>query len=124
MTYEVNITRDWADSLNKLFYVVPAGAPPDFIHHLLFKPKAEMAYVSMPITHGYDAETQTKLDNFVESLKKHFLVFDPRYVKPLDGSKGEIFNMALSNNVVHRDINLFLKQSQRLIAYWPKVINS
>ncbi|MDO8555141.1 MAG: AAA family ATPase [bacterium] len=124
MAYEVNMARDWADFLNKPFYVVPAGAPPDFLYQLLFKPEAEMAYVSMPITHGYDEETQSKLDNFIKSLKKHFLVFDPRYVKPMDGSKGEIFNMAISNNIVNRDLNLFLRQSKRLIAYWPKVISS
>ncbi|OGF61622.1 hypothetical protein A2662_03160 [Candidatus Giovannonibacteria bacterium RIFCSPHIGHO2_01_FULL_45_33] len=124
MTYEVNMARDWADLQKKPFYVVPAGAPPDFLYQLLFKPEAEIVYVSMPITHGFDKETQVRLNNFVDSLKKYFLVFDPRYVKPLDGSKGEIFNMALSDNIVHRDLNLFLKQSKRLIAYWPTVISS
>ena len=125
---EVSITRDWADHQGKPFYVVPAGAPPEFLYSILFEVRSalcrEMAYVSMPLTHGFDAETQAKVDVFIEKLHPYFLIFDPRYIKPLDSSKGEIFDIGRSSNIVNRDINWFLRQCKRLIAYWPSNISS
>src|SRR3989344_2084179 len=121
---EVNITDDWADLQGKPFYVVPTTAPPDFFYRLIAKPGVGIIYSSMPLTHAYDETTQKQVDGFVKFLHKYFKVIDPRYIDPIAASKTKEFDLAVYNNVVNRDLYWFIRQSERVIAYFPKVVLS
>lgn len=121
---EVNTTDDWADHAGKPFYVVPTVAPSQFFYKIICKPESEIVYVSMPLTFAYDPETQKRVDDLVRFLEKYFTVIDPRWIDPLAASKGRGFDRAIYNNVVNRDLEWFVRQSKRVIAYFPKIVLS
>jgi adenylate kinase len=121
---EVNTTDDWADNAEKSFYVVPTVAPAHFFHKILQKPESEIVYVSMPLTFAYDPATQKRVDSLVKFLERYFTVIDPRWIDPLAASKGKGFDRAIYNNVVNRDLEWFVRQSKRVIAYFPKIVLS
>jgi len=121
---EVNTTDDWADLTGKPFRIIPKTAPPIFLYQILCKPEAEIVYMSMPLTFAYDPSTQRKVDDLVKFLEKYFTIIDPRWIDPLAASKGKSFDRAVYNNVVNRDLEWFVRQSKRVIAYFPKIVLS
>jgi len=121
---EVNTTDDWADSAGKPFYVVPTVAPAHFFYKILQKPELDIVYVSMPLTFAYDMVTQKRIDSLVKFLERYFTIIDPRWIDPLAASKGKGFDRAIYNNVVNRDLEWFVRQSKRVIAYFPKIVLS
>ncbi|OGF74090.1 hypothetical protein A2W54_02635 [Candidatus Giovannonibacteria bacterium RIFCSPHIGHO2_02_43_13] len=121
---EVNTTDDWANLTGKPFRIIPKTAPPKFLYQILCKPEAEIVYMSMPLTFAYDPSTQRKVDDLVKFLEKYFTIIDPRWIDPLAASKGRDFDRAVYNNVVNRDLEWFVRQSKRVIAYFPKIVLS
>ncbi|OGF62009.1 hypothetical protein A2926_01445 [Candidatus Giovannonibacteria bacterium RIFCSPLOWO2_01_FULL_44_40] len=121
---EVETTAGWAEMMRQLHYVVPVSAPATLLHRLMFEPKTDTVYLSMPLTHAYEPEVQKKVDRLAEELHKYFIVFDPRYIDPLASSNGKKINMAIYNQVVNRDLYWLIRQSHRVIAYFPKIVLS
>lgn len=121
---EVNTTDDWADNAEKPFYIVPTAAPAHFFYKILQKPESEIVYISMPLTFAYDPITQKRVDGLVKFLERYFTIIDPRWIDPLSASKGKGFDRAIYNNVVNRDLEWFVRQSKRVIAYFPKIVLS
>lgn len=118
---EVETTAGWAEMMRQLHYVVPTAAPSLLLYRLMFEPKTETVYISMPLTHAYDKKFQNKVNKLVSEMQKHFIVFDPRHIEPEAGKKMDV---AAYNHVVNRDLYWLLRQSHRFIAYFPKVVLS
>ncbi len=125
---EVEVTSSWADMYFKPFLVVPVKQPVSTFYKTLFCPEREMVYVSMPITHLQNKREQKKVDRFIVELNKYFIVFDPRVVEQSGGfgvvnlkDKGD---PTFFNQIVNRDFYWFVKQSKKIIVFFPKVVSS
>ena len=127
---EVEVTSSWADMNLKPFYVIPSKQPVSALYRLIFCPEQEPVYISMPITHLQEKKMQLKVDKFIEELNKYFIVFDPRVVEMGSGpAVVKIDKKANRNNifftqVVNRDLYWFVRQSKKVIAFFPKVVSS
>jgi len=127
---EVEVTSSWTDMNLKPFYVIPSKQPISSLYRLIFCPEQEPVYVSMPITHLREKKMQLRVDRFIEELNRYFIVFDPRIVEL--GSKPAIVkfgkkttqNDVFYTQVVNRDLYWFVKQSKKVIAFFPKVVSS
>ncbi len=125
---EVEVTSSWADMYQKPFYAVPVNQPIETFYDTIFYPERDLVYVSMPITHLKGKKDQAKVDRFIEKLKKYFTVFDPRVVEQsagfgvvnLKGTKDKTF----FNQIVNRDFYWFVKQCNRIIVFFPKIVSS
>jgi len=125
---EVEVTSSWADMQSRHFYVLPVKQPVSTLYKLLFCPEQEPIYVSMPITHLRSKKSQKGIDKFIEELNKYFIVFDPRAVEKTSGAavvnlkkkKSPIFY----NQIVNRDLYWFIRQSKKIIAFFPKIVSS
>lgn len=123
---EVEVTSSWADMYFKPFYVVPFKQPLSTLYRLLFCPFREPVYVSMPITHLGSKKDQKRIDEFIARLNKHFTIFDPRTVEKLSNAVSfkKERDPVFYNQIVNRDLYWFIKQSKRVIAFFPKIVPS
>lgn len=123
---EVEVTAAWAEMNLKPFYVIPVNQSLETLYRILFCPKYEPVYMSMPMTHLKNKKDKEKIDKFVKVLEKYFVVFDPRNVEvgpaPTKTKKRE--NLIIYNQTVNRDLYWLIKQSRKVIAYFPKVVSS
>ncbi len=118
---EVEMTASWAEIDRKPFYVVSVLQPIKTLYRLLFEPWVEPVYVCMPITHLKKKSDQEKVAKFVNELDKHFIVFNPL---KLDILLGESFDLASYHHTVNQDLYWLIKQSKKVIAYFPIVVSS
>lgn len=125
---EAEVTSSWADMYLKPFFVVPVRQPISTLYKMLFCPEREPIYVSMPITHLQDKKDQKRVDKFVDELNKYFTVFDPRVVEKTSGPGVVRFkapkNPIFYNQIVNRDLYWLVKQSKKIIAFFPKIVSS
>ncbi len=121
---EVEVTAGWAEMLRRSHYVIPTSSPARLLHRLLFEQKTETAYISMPLTHGLAPSIQKKVDKLVSALEKYFIIFDPRYIELAKPTKGDRVDTTMHNQIVSRDLYWLVRQSHRIIAYFPKVVSS
>lgn len=127
---EVEVTSSWADMNLKPFYVIPSKQPVSGLYRLIFCPEQEPVYISMPITHLREKKMQARVDKFVEKLNEYFIVFDPRIVEL--GSGPAVIKIGKKTNkspvfytqVVNRDLYWLVRQSKKVIAFFPKVVSS
>lgn len=118
---EVEMTASWAEIDRKPFYVVSVLQDVNTLYRLLLEPWVEPVYVCMPITHLKKKSDQEKVAKFVKELEKHFVVFNPL---KLDILIGESFDLASYHHTVNQDLYWLIKQSKKVIAYFPVVISS
>ena len=118
---EVEMTASWAEIDRKLFYVVSTLQPINTLYRLIFEPWVEPVYVCMPITHLKKKSDQEKVERFVKELEKYFVVFNPL---KLDILVGEKFDLASYHHIVNQDLYWLIKQSKKIIAYFPIVVAS
>jgi len=122
---EVEMTASWTEITNKPFYVIAVKQPVFTFYRLVFEPQAETVYVSMPMTHLKTEKERKMVDSFVKELNKYFIVFDPRTVEiEAKNQKKAIFDLATYHQTVNRDLHWLIKQSKKVIAYFPKVVSS
>lgn len=121
---EVEVTAGWAEMLRRQHYVIPVASPAKLLHRLIFEPKAETAYISMPLTHGYTRAIQKQVDQLITSLEKYFIIFDPRFIELAVPKKGGRVDKVMHNQIVNRDLYWLVRQSKRIIAYFPEVVSS
>lgn len=125
---EVEITSSWADIYSKTFYAIPVGQPISTFYKILFRPQQELIYISMPITHLQNKKDQRRVDKFIEELNRYFTVFDPRVVEQSAGFG--VVNLkskedkTFFNQIVNRDFYWFVKQSKKVIVFFPKIVSS
>lgn len=121
---EVEVTASWADFASKPFYVLSTKGSTLILYKLLFYPEIETVYVSMPMTHLKNKGDLVKINKFVNQLDKYFTVFDPRTVEvgasPIDHRR----DMTVFHQTVGRDLYWFIRQSRKIIAYFPCVVSS
>lgn len=118
---EVEMTASWAEIDRKPFYVISVLQSVDTLYRLVFEPWVEPVYVCMPITHLKKKADQEKVERFVKELNKYFVVFNPL---KLDILIGEKFDLASYHHTVNQDLYWLIKQSKKVIAYFPIVVSS
>ena len=118
---EVEMTASWAEIDRKPFYVVSVLQPTNTLYRLIFEPWVEPVYVCMPITHLKKKSDQEKVERFVKELEKYFVVFNPL---KLDIILGKKFDLASYHHTVNQDLYWLIKQSKKIIAYFPIVVAS
>lgn len=118
---EVEMTASWAEIDRKPFYVISVLQTVNTLYRLIFEPWVEPVYVCMPITHLKKKSDQGKVEKFVKELDKYFVVFNPL---KLDILIGEKFDLASYHHTVNQDLYWLIKQSKKVIAYFPVVISS
>jgi len=125
---EVEVTSSWADMYLKPFYVIPVRQSVSTLYKILFCPEREPIYISMPITHLQNKKDQKRVDKFIEELNKYFTVFDPRVVEKTSGPGIVKFKTPKSpifyNQIVNRDLYWLVRQSKKIIAFFPKIVSS
>jgi len=118
---EVEMTASWAEIDRKPFYVISVLQPINTPYRLIFEPWIEPVYVCMPITHLKKKSDQEKVRKFIEKLDKYFVVFNPLKVDIIEGKK---FDLAAYHHTVNQDLYLLIKQSKKVIAYFPVIVSS
>lgn len=124
---EVEVTASWSDMFLKPFFVIPIRQPLSTFYRILFCPRCEIVYVSMPLTHLQGKKDQERVNGFVEELNKYFIVFDPRLVEKTMGIvnlKNKKMSLIFFNQIVNRDLYWLIKQSKKIIAFFPKIVSS
>ena len=121
---EVEVTAGWAEMMRRPHYVIPVASPERLLYRLMFERGTETAYVSMPLTHGAQSAVQRKTDTLVRALEKYFVVFDPRHIELAKPAKGDRVDTTMHHQIVNRDLYWLVRQSDRIIAYFPKVMSS
>lgn len=119
---EVETTASWADIMGKPFYVCPTGQPLGTLYKLLFMGHLEPAYISMPMTHLPGAKA--RIENWAKELEKYFVVFDPRTHEVGPTKLYGRSDATISNQTVKRDLYWLIRQSKKVIAFFPKVVAS
>jgi len=118
---EVEMTGSWAEINRTPFYVVSVLQPLNTIYRLIFEPWVETVYICMPITHLKKKLYQEKVHRFIKKLEKYFIVFNPLN---LDSIKGNKPDLATYHHTVNQDLYWLIKQSKKVIAYFPVVVAS
>jgi len=118
---EVEMTASWAEIDRKPFYVVSVLQSTNTLYRLMFEPWVDPVYVCMPITHLKKKSDKEKIEKFVKKLEKHFVVFNPL---KLDTLVGQEFDLASYHQTVNQDLYWLIKQSKKVIAYFPIVVSS
>ncbi len=118
---EVEMTASWAEIDRKPFYVVSVLQSIDTLYRLVFEPWIDPVYVCMPITHLKKKSDKQKIEKFIKELEKYFVVFNPLKLDTLVGNK---FNLASYHQTVNQDLYWLIKQSKKVIAYFPIVVSS
>ncbi len=118
---EVEMSASWAEIDRKPFYVISVLQPINTLYRLIFEPWVEPAYVCMPMTHLKKKSDQEKVKKFVKELDKYFVVFNPL---KLDIIMGKTFDLASYHHTVNQDLYWLIKQSKKVIAYFPVVVSS
>lgn len=120
---EVEVSASWAEFQRKPFYAVSARQTSATLFHLLFTPKMDPIYISMPMTHLPEKE-QSKVTRLTKILEKYFVVFDPRNIEVDTDNPREKIDTANYNQTVMRDLYWLVRQSKKIIAYFPKLVAS
>ena len=121
---EVEVTAGWAEMMRRPHYVVPVSSPERLLYRLMFERGTETAYISMPLTHGIQPSIQKKVDKLIRALEKYFIIFDPRHIELAVPAKGDRVDATMHHQIVNRDLYWLVRQSDRIIAYFPKVVSS
>lgn len=118
---EVEMTASWAEIDRKPFYVVSVLQNTNTLYRLLFEPWVEPVYVCVPVTHLKKKSDKKKVEKFIKKLEKYFVVFNPLKLDTLMGHK---FDLASYHHTVNQDLYWLIKQSKKVIAYFPIVVSS
>lgn len=118
---EVEMTASWAEIDRKPFFVISILQPAKTLYRLFFEPQIEPVYVCMPITHLKKKSDQEKVHKFIEELDKYFVVFNPLKLDILANGN---FDLASYHHTVNQDLYWLIKQSKKVIAYFPIVVSS
>ena len=118
---EVEMSASFAEFEKKPFYVIPVKHPSDLLYKLIFHPRMEPVYVSIPMTHS-SPESSKKIDDFIKKLNRYFSVFDPRTIEiNVDAT---VKDKTIYYQTINRDLYWLIKQSKKVIGYFPEIVAS
>lgn len=125
---EVEMTASLAEFQRKKFYAIPSAQPLSTLYKLAFAPQFKPIYISMPLTHAKDPKHKVKVDKFIEKLEKYFTVFDPRTIEINASSIKEVQikkdHETNYHHTVLRDLYWLIRQSEKVIAFYPQNVSS
>ncbi len=121
---DVEMTASWAEMMRKPFYSIPSQSGVKLLYRLIFEPNVEKVYVAMPLTNFMGSKGQKEVDRFIEKLEKYFIIFDPREIELVEQWKPSMMTKAVLHQIVNRDLYWLVKQTDRVIAYFPKAVSS
>ena len=121
---DTEMTASWAEMHRKPFYSIPSQSDTKLLFRILFEPETEKVYAAMPLTHFSGAAGQREVDRFIERLEKYFIIFDPREVEMVEQWTPSLRTPRVLHQIVNRDMYWFIKQVDRVIAYFPKPVSS
>lgn len=127
---ETEVIATWAEFAGCPYYAFYDLQRLCTLYKLVFIPDMESTYISMPMTHLMDGTNRGRINRFIERLERYFVVFEPMILK---GKLPEV-SQALSkkNHVeytnsyqtVKTDLDILLRQSRRIIVFFPKAVSS
>jgi len=123
--FEFVVTKQWAESKELRFLVVPTAQRPSTLYRLIFHPEIEVAYVATPISFCRDTKNRRKIDRLMRMVDQYYVVIDPLAVEVVGAVKIRTnrdlkSELAVYHQIVHRDERWFVQEVDRFIAYWPK----
>lgn len=123
---EVELTASLAEFSQKKFFVLSCSQPLKTLYKLVFYPQMEPVYISMPITHIKSSKSMKMIDKFIDRLECYFTVFDPRTIETgaVDTKSRKKDELTVHHHTVARDLYWLLKQSKKIIAYFPEIVSS
>ncbi len=121
---DTEMTASWAEMHRKPFYSIPSQSNVKLLYRIIFEPGIEKVYVAMPLTNFMGAEGQKEVDRFIEKLEKYFIIFDPREVEMVEQWSPSMRTPRVLHQIVNRDMYWFVKQVDKVIAYFPKAVSS
>ncbi|MCI0513396.1 hypothetical protein L0128_09310 [candidate division KSB1 bacterium] len=124
--FEVFFSEHLAKQLKVKHYVVPVNQP-ETLHGVIFQPERKVVYASYPMTH-LEPRYLPLIRDFVNLLKKYFIVFDPAAIESSHGLKDYYTaadHRAIANHTIVRDLDWFIRiNAEMVIAYWPTIVFS
>ena len=125
--FEVFYSRHLAGDFGVQHYAVVPVTQPEVFRAVAERDPRPLAYASYPMTHA-KPEDKEKIDQFVERLKEHYIVFDPKSIESSHGTQNHHSQRdleAISSHTIVRDLDWFIRiNADTVIAYWPAVIYS
>ena len=127
---ETEVIATWAEFSGCRYYAFWTQQRLCTLYKLVFLPKMESTYISMPMTHMMDDKNRGRVDRFIKKLEQYFVVFVPVILK---GKLPEISqklskknHLAYTNSyqTVKTDLDISLHQSDRIIVFFPKAVSS
>jgi adenylate kinase len=119
---EVEISSSWADMLQKDFYVLSVNQSLETLYKMAFCPQMEPIYISMPMTH-LPQKYQKEVTQFINKLEDYFIVFDPRTIE-IGVTNLTKKSLVTYNQTVNRDLYWLIKQSKKIISFFPIIVSS
>jgi len=124
--FEVFFSEHLAKQCKVKHFVIPVNQP-ETLQGVIFHPKIKVVYASYPMTY-LDPKYQPLIRDFVELLKKHFIVFDPASIESSHDLKDYYTAAdlrAIANHTIVRDLDWFIRiNAEMVIAYWPTIVFS
>ena len=118
---EVEMTGVFAQMQKKPFFVLPIGHDSEILYKLIFHPNMEPVYISMPMTHQASATDKERVTKFAKELNKYYTVFDPRTIEI---SAREDEDRTVYYQTINRDLYWLIRQSKKVIGFFPSIILS
>jgi len=116
---EVEVTRMLADFMRKPHHVLPRRQPADAGYKTMFLPELPSVYVSFPMSNLKDESLRAEIDDFVEELRKRFMVITPRAIE-INAEYTDV----VGEQTVHRDLHWFIRGTDITIVYYPVNVRS
>lgn len=112
----------WGKKSNIITYLLPVQEPPGTLIDLLFS-KKKKAYLSFPISLRLEKQKfEERKTDFLEKLRKHFIVFDPFSIQEYDKRDSYTKNKSLITKIGHKtvfgDFKL-ISQCDFIVVYYP-----
>lgn len=127
---ETEVIATWAEFSGCPYYAFYNLQRLCTLYKLSFLPEMESTYISMPMTHMMEGKNRARVDRFIKKLEQYFVVFVPMIGK---GKLPEV-SQALSKKshaqytnsyqTVKIDLDILLRQSKRIIVFFPKAVAS
>ena len=127
---ETEVIATWAEFSGCPYYAFFNVQRLCTLYKLVFMPGMESTYISMPMTHMMEGKNRARVDRFIKKLEQYFVVFVPNIGKgkipevSQELSKKNHAQYTNSYQMVKVDLDILLRQSKRIIVFFPKAVSS
>ena len=121
-----DIFADISGRVNSL--ALSINEPPNMLENIIWHPDRKRVYLSFPITNIMeDEDLKREIEDFRDAMREFLVVFDPYSSKDYDDIKQQDELKSLRPEIrdvtVSRD-NRFIDQSEAIVVYFPKMVDS